>query len=432
MRGEDETKARAPTRPGLALVLLTIVYAFNFLDRQIMGILVQPIKAELALSDTQLSLLGGLAFALFYTTLAVPIATLADRASRTWIITVALVMWSGFTALCGAAQNFTQLFLARLGVGVGEAGGVAPSYSLIADFFPPERRARALGTFSLAVPIGASLGIFFGGWIAANISWRTAFIVVGLAGVVFAIPFRLLIREPPRGRFDPPAPPPAPFAEVLRLLTRKPAFWLLALGAAASSMMGYGLIFWMPSFFMRSLGLSLIETTWFYGTLGLVGGMAGIWLGGVLGDRLGPRDRSAYGRIPAIAFALGVPFYLVGLSLTWLPGVFVMLLIPTALGLVWLGPVLAAIQGMVPPAMRATASALFLLVNNLIGIGGGTLFLGAMSDLLAARFGDDSLKYAIFSGLPLFLLAALLMLLASRRLVRDWPAAPAPAALPAG
>lgn len=422
--------ARAQTRPGVALVLLTIVYAFNFLDRQIMGILVQPIKAELDLSDTQLSLLGGLAFALFYTTLAVPIATLADRASRTWIITAALVMWSGFTALCGAAQNFTQLFLARLGVGVGEAGGVAPSYSLIADFFPPERRARALGIFSLAVPIGASLGIFFGGWIAANINWRVAFIAVGLAGVLFAIPFRLLMREPPRGRFDPPAPPAPPFGQVVRLLAAKPAFWLLAFGAAASSMMGYGLIFWMPSYFMRSLGLSLIETSWFYGTLGLIGGMIGIWMGGVLGDRLGPRDRSAYARIPAIAFALSVPFYVVGLSLAWLPGVFVALMIPTALGLVWLGPVIAAVQGMVPPAMRATASAIFLLVNNLIGIGGGTLFLGRLSDLFAARFGDDSLKYAIFAGLPLYLVAALLMLLASRRLVRDWPAVPAPA--PAG
>jgi MFS family permease len=422
--------ARAQTRPGVALVLLTIVYAFNFLDRQIMGILVQPIKAELDLSDTQLSLLGGLAFALFYTTLAVPIATLADRASRTWIITVALVMWSGFTALCGAAQNFTQLFLARLGVGVGEAGGVAPSYSLIADYFPPERRARALGIFSLAVPIGASLGIFFGGWIAANINWRVAFIAVGLAGVLFAIPFRLLMREPPRGRFDPPAPPAPPFGQVVRLLAAKPAFWLLAFGAAASSMMGYGLIFWMPSYFIRSLGLSLIETTWFYGTLGLIGGMIGIWMGGVLGDRLGPRDRSAYARIPAIAFALSVPFYVVGLSLAWLPGVFVALMIPTALGLVWLGPVIAAVQGMVPPAMRATASAIFLLVNNLIGIGGGTLFLGRLSDLFAARFGDDSLKYAIFAGLPLYLVAALLMLLASRRLVRDWPAVSAPA--PAG
>ncbi|MFN3288319.1 MAG: MFS transporter, partial [Sphingomonadaceae bacterium] len=210
----------------------------------------------------------------------------------------------------------------------------------------------------------------------------------------------------------------------------KPAFWLLAFGAAASSMMGYGLIFWMPSYFMRSLGLSLIETTWFYGTLGLIGGMIGIWMGGVLGDRLGPRDRSAYARIPAIAFALSVPFYVVGLSLSWLPGVFVALMIPTALGLVWLGPVIAAVQGMVPPAMRATASAIFLLVNNLIGIGGGTLFLGRLSDLFAARFGDDSLKYAIFAGLPLYLVAALLMLLASRRLVRDWPAAAAPS--PAG
>jgi MFS family permease len=426
MRGDDMAMgARAPTRPATALALLTLVYAFNFLDRQIVGILAQPIKADLALSDTQLSLLGGLAFALFYCTLAVPIAALADRANRTWIITVALVLWSGFTALCGAAQSFTQLFLARLGVGVGEAGGVAPSYALIADFFPPERRARALGAFSMAVPIGAALGIYFGGWIAANIDWRTAFVVVGLAGVLFAIPFRLLMREPPRGRFDPPAPPAPPFADVLRLLRSKPAFWLLAFGAAASSMMGYGLIFWMPSYFIRSLGLTLLETTWFYGTLGLVGGVAGIWLGGVLGDRLGARDRAAYARIPAYAFLLTAPVYALGLSLDWLPAVFVVLLIPTALALLWLGPVIAAVQGMVPPAMRATASAIFLLVNNLIGIGGGTLFLGRLSDLFAARFGDDSLKWAILAGLPLYLVAAGLMLLASRRLARDWPAPPA-------
>ena len=418
---------RAPTRPGVALALLTIVYAFNFLDRQIIGILAQPIKADLALSDTQLSLLGGLAFALFYCTLAVPIAVLADRANRSWIITAALMLWSGFTALCGAAQSFTQLFLARLGVGVGEAGGVAPSYSLIADFFPPEQRARALGVFSMAVPIGAGLGIYFGGWIASNINWRAAFVVVGLAGLLFAIPFRLLLREPPRGRFDPPAPPAAPFRDVLQLLAGKPAFWLLALGAAASSMMGYGLIFWMPSYFQRSLGLSLIETSWFYGTLGLLGGVAGIWLGGVLGDRLGARNRAAYARVPALAFALTVPFYVLGLSLTWLPGVFLALIVPAALALVWLGPVIAAVQGMAPPAMRATASAIFLLVNSLIGIGGGTLFLGRLSDLFAGRYGADSLKWAIFAGLPLYLLAAGFMLLAARRLERDWPSLPAAA-----
>jgi len=246
--------------------------------------------------------------------------------------------------------------------------------------------------------------------------------------MVFAIPFRLILREPPRGRFDPPAPLAPPFREVLRLLRTKPAFWLLALGAAASSMMGYGLIFWMPSYFQRSLGLSLIETTWFYGTLGLIGGVAGIWLGGVLGDRLGARNRAAYARVPALAFTLTAPFYVLGLSLTWLPGVFLVLIVPSALALVWLGPVIAAVQGMAPPAMRATASAIFLLINNLIGIGGGTLFLGRLSDLLAEQYGADSLKWAILAGLPLYLMAAGFMLLAARRLERDWPVTLTPAA----
>jgi predicted MFS family arabinose efflux permease len=408
------------TRPGMALALLTIVYGFNFLDRQIMGILAQPIKTELNLTDPELGLLGGLAFALLYSTLAVPIAIVADRANRTWIITIALALWSGFTALCGLAQNFTQLFLARVGVGVGEAGGVAPSYSLIADFFEPARRARALAVFSMAVPAGSAAGIVLGGWIAANVDWRTAFIMVGLAGVLFALPFRLLMREPQRGRFDPPSPPPASLIEVMRTLRRKPAFWLLSLGAAASSMMGYGLIFWLPSYFQRSLGLTLLETSQFYGALALFGGVLGIWLGGWLGDRFGSRNRAAYARVPAIAFLLVAPSYALGLSVTWLPSVFLILLVPTALSLLWLGPVIAAVQGMVPPAMRSTASAIFLLTNNLLGIGGGTYFLGRMSAFFADRYGVDSLKYAILAGLPLYVLAALLMWLASRRLVRDW------------
>lgn len=407
------------TPPVRALALLTVVYAFNFLDRQILGILVPPIKAEFALTDTELGLLGGLAFAIFYATLAVPIALLADRISRVNIITVALALWSGFTALCGLAQNFTHLFLARVGVGVGEAGGVAPSYALIADFFPRERRARALGLFSMAVPVGSALGIMFGGWVAANISWRTAFFAVGLAGLLFAPVFRLLVREPPRGRFDPPGPPAPPIGAVIRYLRARPAFWLLAFGAAASSMMGYGLIFWMPSYLKLSLGMGLETVSWFYGALVLVGGVLGIGLGGVLGDKAGSRDPARYALIPATAFIVTVPFYVIGLSVEPRVAVFILLLVPTALSLVWLGPVLAAVQVLAAPSMRATASAIFLLINNLIGLGGGALLLGALSDHFQARFGDDSLRYAILAGLPLYLVAALFMWLAARRLARD-------------
>jgi MFS family permease len=190
-------------RRSLALLLLVIVYTFNFIDRQIVGILAVPIKADLGLSDTQLGLMGGLAFALFYTGLGIPVAMLADRFSRTWIITGALVIWSGMTAACGLAGNFWQLFLARLGVGIGEAGGVAPAYSLVADYFPPHQRARALSIYSFGIPIGSALGILFGGFIASKIDWRFAFFAVGLAGIAIAPIFRLVVKEPPRGRFDP-------------------------------------------------------------------------------------------------------------------------------------------------------------------------------------------------------------------------------------
>jgi len=200
-----EKVSTAPESPGyrvLVLVMLVLVYTFNFIDRQIVGILAVPIKADLGLSDTQLGVLGGLAFALFYTILGIPVAMLADRTNRTNIMAVALVLWSAMTALCGLAQNFVQLFLARLGVGVGEAGGVAPAYSLVADYFPSSQRARALAVYSFGVPLGSSLGIFFGGLIASMIDWRVAFIAVGIAGIVLAPIFRLVVREPPRGRYD--------------------------------------------------------------------------------------------------------------------------------------------------------------------------------------------------------------------------------------
>lgn len=405
--------------------MLILVYTFNFIDRQIVGILAGPIKAELGLSDTQLGMMGGLAFALFYTALGVPIGLLADRKSRVWIMTAALALWSGFTAACGLAQNFWQLFLARMGVGVGEAGGVAPAYSLIADYFPPAERARALAVYSFGIPIGSALGIFLGGWIASAIDWRTAFIVVGLAGLALAPVFRLVVRDPVRGRFDPPraqttAPP---FGEVMRTLAAKPSFWLLSFGAGSCSILGYGLIFWLPSFFARTYDLELFEVSKFYGSIILIGGMIGVWGGGWLGDRLGGGgDRGAYARIPAIAFLIAAPCYAIGVMSDWLPLTYAFFLIPQALGLMWLGPVLSAVQHIAPASMRTTASASFLFINNLIGIGLGTVLFGLISDKLAPSFGDQSLRYSILIGLSFYLLSAGLFFLASRRLHRDWEA----------
>jgi len=409
-------------RRAFTLIILVVVYTFNFIDRQIVGILAVPIKADLALTDAQLGLMGGLAFALFYTGLGIPIAMLADRFSRTWIMTGALVIWSAMTAVCGLTQNFVQLFLARLGVGVGEAGGVAPAYSLIADYFPPQQRARALAIYSFGIPIGSALGIVFGGLIASRVDWRWAFFAVGLAGILIAPLFRLTVKEPPRGGFDRASgiQEPAPLKRLLRTLLSKPSFWLLSLGASCSSMMGYGLFFWLPSFFVRSFGLSLLNASLFFGAIVLLGGMVGIWAGGYLGDRLGRARRNRYLLVPAVAFCATVPFYVLALSSPNLPLIFLMLLVPTAMGLMWLGPVISTVQHLVRPDMRATASAVFLFINNLIGIGIGTWAIGALSDGLSSRFGDESLRYSILAGTGFYLLAAGLLWLAARWVERDW------------
>lgn len=404
---------------GLILAMLLLVYTFNFLDRQILSILAQPVKASLHLTDTQLGMLGGLAFAALYSTLAIPLALLADKTSRSWVITISLGVWSAFTALCGVAQNFTQMFLFRLGVGVGEAGGVAPSYALISDAYPAEKRARALSIYSLGIPVGAAAGALLGGYIAQNVEWRTAFLIVGLLGLVIAPAFKLIVRDPPR-----PAATAGqmPLGRVFGILAAKPSFWLLAFGAAAGSMCGYGVAFWLPSLIMRNFGLTIGQTGQFFGALLLTGGVAGILLGGWLGDRLGARDRRWYALAPAICYVAGTPLFIAGvLSGSW-QAAFALFLLPQALVYVWLGPVLTAVQHLVPAHMRATASASFLLINNLIGLGLGSWVIGALSDHLAPSYGDQALRYAIAAGLCLYLVAGALMALASRRLAKDWVA----------
>lgn len=414
------------------LGILILVYALNFMDRQILAILAAPIKAHFKLSDGEFGMMSGLSFAIVYSTLAVPVAWLADRKSRVWIMTGALTVWSGFTALCGLAGSFWQLFAARTGVGVGEAGGAAPGYSLISDYFPKAQRARALAAFSFGIPIGTAAGILFGGLIAASIDWRMAFIIVGVAGLVLAPVFLLTVREPERGALDrapsstdapsvEQAPPQAAgFGEVLRTLLPKPSFWMLSFAAACASVNGYGVALWLPSFFMRSLGLDLVQTSWFYAGIAFFGGVLGIWLGGVIADRLGARSRGAYPLVPAIAFLIAMPcsFAAMNSQALWL--VFVLFLLPTGLNLTWLGPVLAAVQHLTPANMRATASALFLLINNLVGIALGTWYFGAVSDVLKPHFGAESLRMAIYSGFGFYLISVILLLATSRTLKKDW------------
>jgi MFS transporter, Spinster family, sphingosine-1-phosphate transporter len=490
------------------LFMLFVVYAFNFLDRQIISILAIPIKEELGLDDRELGLLGGIAFALLYSVLGVPIAWLADRLSRTWIITISLTVWSGFTALCGLAQNFGQLFAARVGVGVGEAGGVAPSYALIADYFPPSQRARALAIYSLGIPIGSAFGVvagsqIAGGAIGENLDWRAAFIIVGVAGLLVAPLFKLTVREPVRGAMDGAAAKPVaeagsiepeapstplwsflpsvsllarpsiylflaglgavlwtylqapssipewlfhgllvavPFLLIVLNIVRRGAmkrhggtsaagihyvlskrsFWLMTAGATFSSMMGYGVFFWIPSFFARSYGLNIIDTGLIFGAVLLFGGTLGILLGGFMGDLMGKGRKRAYALVPAIAFLITAPLYVLGtLSPTATIAMFVFML-PTAMGLAWLGPVLSAFQHLATPGLRALTSASFLLFNNLFGIGVGIYVLGDISTRLTPVFGDEALRYSIMIGASLYVVAAILFLFAARTLEKDW------------
>jgi predicted MFS family arabinose efflux permease len=404
----------------LVMTFLVIAYTLNFIDRQIVGILAEPIKHDLELTDSQLGWMGGTAFALFYTALAIPLAMLADRKDRSWIITAGLGLWSAATAVCGLAQNFWQLFLARMSVGIGEAAGVAPAYSLISDLYPPAQRSRALAIFSLGIPLGSSFGVLFGGLLAAHVDWRFAFIGMGLLGVLFAPFFKSVVRDPGHGRAEEGERVAAPkLGVVFRTVAGKPAFWLLGFGAGTASLVSYGLAFWIPSFLARSYGLDLTDRSLLFAAILLVGGCAGIWFGGLAGDRLGNAHPRGYALVPAVAFAITLPAYLLAFSTESLLAASLLFLLPTALGLAWLGPVVTAITRLVPPEMRATAAALFLFINNLIGLGAGSTVIGAISDALSSRYGEESLRYSAMATTLLYALAALLMLLAAGRLKRD-------------
>ena len=352
-----------------------------------------------------------------------PLALLADRIGKTRVIAGSLVVWSGFTALCGTAVGFWQLFLYRLGVGVGEAGGVAPSYALIADYFPLERRARALAIYSMGIPVGLACGVLLGAYIAAWVDWQTAFVAVGVAGIAVAPFFLWIVRDKPGALVAPADRVPA--LAVFPVLARKPAFWLMAFAAGCSSLAGYGLALWTPKILMQQFGWGLIPAGQFMASLLLLGGATGIFMGGVVADWLGKRDRAWYVRIPAIAWLITAPMFVLGFLsdtpvLTWF-----LLIIPNALNTLWLGPVITAVQNLVPAQMRTSASGAFLTINNLIGLGVGPWLMGALSVGLKAQHGADSLRYAAIIAVGFYLVAALLALLAVKSLRRGWIEQPA-------
>lgn len=414
------TELLSPARRNYMLGLLVVLYALNFIDRQILAILVEPIKAELGFSDTALGFLTGFAFAAFYATLGIPIAHLADRVNRVNIISFAVVLWSGMTALCGFANTFVQLTLARIGVGVGEAGLTPPTHSILSDSFPPERRGMALAVYQMGVPAGSLLGLMIGGWVAELYGWRMAFFAVGVPGVVFAVLAKLTLKEPPRGTFDEgEAEPQPPFLESFRVLWQKPSFRHICFGFGLSAFAGFGLGNWLPAFFGREHGMSTGEIANYLGPLGLVSGVSATLLGGYLGDRLGRRDRRRYLLLVAVTFMASLPFYfgiLLGGSVEMAFGAY---FLQSLIGGMGMAPSFAMVQALAPQRLRAMGSAIVLFFANMVGIGAGPLCVGLLSDSLAGPFGAQSLKWAMFIVVPVTAWSALHYYLASRRLLDD-------------
>jgi MFS family permease len=409
--------AQKPARTAsLVLALLLLAYILNYLDRQILGILAGPIIGELHFTDRQFGALSGPPFAILYSVLGIPFAFLADRTSRSRVIAAAVAIWSAFTALCGTAGSFWQFFIFRMGVGVGEAGGVAPSYALIADYFEPRRRGRALAIFSLGVPVGLALGTLLGAYIAQAISWRAAFFTMGVAGVLLAPVLLFAVRDPVRTR----GADAVPIGTVFPMLARKPVFWLLAFAASSSSLCGYGLATWIPSVLERSYHLTLVERGEFMASVVFIGGCTGVFAGGWFADRLGAVDRGWYAKLPAIAWLVTAPTFALGLMAPNLWIAWPLLLIPNALNILWLGPVITAVQHLVPRAMRSTASASFLLINNLIGLGVGPYLIGSVSESLKQSYGAESLRYAAVGCTIFYVIAGALMLLCVPRLRTAW------------
>lgn len=406
------------TSLNLTLGVLLVVYVFNFLDRQIVTILAEPIARDLGLSDTQIGVLTGLSFALFYSTLGLPIARLADRprTDRVKLIAVAVAVWSLATAACGGARSFVQLAIARVFVGAGEAGGTPPAHSLITDIAAPAQRARAFALYQLGPPIGGLIGMVAGGFMATTLGWRWAFVVVGLPGVVLALLVMLLLRDPRRSGGPSLHAVPLPLGQALGQILASRAMRLLLATAGFASFATYGVLIWTTIFFQRSHGLTPAETGLWFGLVNGIGSMLGVWLGGQIGDRHRAQGNQHLLTIPALAQLASVPF-LLGALLVGDWRLSLVLFFP-AIVLNWLyvAPYYSAVQGLVPPAARAVASASILLMQNLIGLGLGPVLLGYCSDLLKPGYGTDSVRYVLFIAGLVSLVAGLLLWRARRHL----------------
>jgi predicted MFS family arabinose efflux permease len=403
------------------LGVLFVVYVFNFIDRQVLAILLDPIKRELGVSDTAMGFLSGFAFALFYTFAGIPIARWADRASRRSIIALGLGLWSAMTAASGLASSFLQLALARVGVGVGEAAGSPPAHSLISDYFAPERRATALAIYATGVYVGAMIAFLAGGYIREHFDWRIAFLAVGLPGIPLALLVRFTVREPPRGYSEsgPVDTRTAGMAEVIRFLLKRRSFVYIVTAASCQAMSGYGVLAWGPTFLGRVHQMGGVQIgIWFGLSIGL-GGTLGAYLGGAIADRLGVRDRRWYMFLSAIVTLAGVPF-VAGFLLLDDTRVALLCFIPFyVLAAMYVGPMLSMTQGLVRLRMRATASAILLFMLNMFGLGAGPLLVGFLNDQLNDRFGLEAIRYSLLVVGIIGGLASVFFLQASRTLRED-------------
>lgn len=372
-----------------AVIILMLIYASNFIDRTIVNTLGQPIKVDLKISDAELGLLQGFAFAIFYTVLGLPIGRLAEHKSRVNILSVCLLLWSGMTAACGVAANFIQLLCFRFGVGVGEAGCSPASHSLIADYFPAEQRASALGVYAFGIPLGGAIGAMAGGYIAEHFSWRLAFMIVGVPGVVLAAVARLLLREPPRGHSEAAGaasasegPPPSMLAVAKRMWSA-PSFVQMTIGGTLVSFAGYGVGGFAQPYFIRYFHLGLAQVGIIFGLVAGLSAGLGTLLGGFVTDWVGKRDRRWYALAPGLGFLIATPFYIATYTVSSWHLAVVLVAFPGIFSYLFLGPTFGVMHNLVEPRMRATATALLFFVLNLIALGGGPLFTGALSDLFA-------------------------------------------------
>lgn len=423
----------APAQPGArawtALTILCFVYVLNFLDRQLLSILAKPIQDDLGVTDGQLGLISGLYFAMFYCVLAIPVGWLADKTNRVRVLAFACGLWSAATAACGLSQNYPQLAVARMAVGVGEAGGVPPSYAIISDYFPSGQRGTALSLFNLGPPIGQALGVAFGASIAAAYSWRSAFIVIGIVGVATALIVWIFVREPKRGGLDAAPAQTAPAAPVQGAA---PGFWStfgmffthpvllrIALACGATQFVTYAILNFTTLFLMREKGMTLNEVAIWYALLVGIFVSAGMYASGRLIDHYARKSKMAYAIIPAVGLVLAAPLFV---GFVWAPTwqlALAFLALPTALNYFYLSPAVTLVQEEVRPDQRVLAGALLLLVMNLIGLGLGPTYLGAMSDFLSATHPDNSLQLAFYTLAPFYLIAVLGFVWLGRALKRE-------------